>query len=117
MEQSDGRIPDDEWLFSTHHPDILLPGDRSSTSTPSPIISLPLVQDIWIHRWIDDDDLKSKLMDIRNILEERTSVEYYTDGSLINTSIPTSRDKKDPNLVYIKMDAVFCVNDEPALSA
>ncbi|EXX59999.1 hypothetical protein RirG_183910 [Rhizophagus irregularis DAOM 197198w] len=56
-------------------------------------------------------------MDIRNILEERTSVEYYTDGSLINTSIPTSRDKKDPNLVYIKMDAVFCVNDEPALSA
>ncbi|PKB96801.1 hypothetical protein RhiirA5_506839 [Rhizophagus irregularis] len=70
---------------------------RSPTSTPSPIISLPLVQNIWIHRWIDDDDLKSKLMDIRNILEKRTSVEYYTDGSL-RTSIPTSRDKKDSNL-------------------
>ncbi|EXX67041.1 hypothetical protein RirG_118040 [Rhizophagus irregularis DAOM 197198w] len=105
-----------EWLSSTHHPDILLPGDRSPTSTPSPIISLPLVQDIWIHRWIDDDDLKSKLTDIRNILEERTSVEYYTDGSL-RTSIPTSRDKQDPNLVYTKMGAAFCVNDEPALSA
>ncbi|GBC16929.2 hypothetical protein GLOIN_2v1785617 [Rhizophagus irregularis DAOM 181602=DAOM 197198] len=50
-----------EWLSSTHHPDILLSRDRSPTSTPSPIINLPLVQDIWIHRWIDDDDLKSKL--------------------------------------------------------
>ncbi|CAB4424654.1 unnamed protein product [Rhizophagus irregularis] len=81
-----------EWLSSTHHLDTLIPGDRAPTSAPSPVISLPLVQDIWIHRWIDDDDLKSKLMDIRNILEERTSVEYYTDGSL-RTSIPTSRDQ------------------------
>ncbi|PKK66687.1 hypothetical protein RhiirC2_784467 [Rhizophagus irregularis] len=86
-----------EWLFSTHHPDILLPEDRSPTL-------------------IDDDDLKSKLMDIRNILEKRTSVKYYTDGSL-RTSIPTLRDKQDPNLVYTKIGVAFCVNDEPALSA
>ncbi|PKK56984.1 hypothetical protein RhiirC2_798900, partial [Rhizophagus irregularis] len=105
-----------EWLSSTHHLDTLIPGDRAPTSAPSPVISLPLVQDIWIHRWIDDDDLKSKFMDIRNILEERTSVEYYTDGSL-RTSIPTSKDQQDPNLVHIKMGVAFCVNDEPALSA
>ncbi|GBC54013.2 ribonuclease H-like domain-containing protein [Rhizophagus irregularis DAOM 181602=DAOM 197198] len=105
-----------EWLSSTHHLGTLIPGDRAPTSAPSPVISLPLVYDIWIHRWIDDDDLKSKLMDIRNILEERISVEYYTDGSL-RTSIPTSRDQQDPNLVHTKMGAAFCVNDEPALSA
>ncbi|PKC12454.1 hypothetical protein RhiirA5_396918 [Rhizophagus irregularis] len=105
-----------EWLSSTHHLDTLIPRDKAPTSAPSLVISLPLVQDIWIHRWIDDDDLKSKLMDIRNILEERISVEYYTDGSL-RTSIPTSRDQQDPNLVHTKMGAAFCVNDEPALSA
>ncbi|GBC38460.2 hypothetical protein GLOIN_2v1788498 [Rhizophagus irregularis DAOM 181602=DAOM 197198] len=119
MEQLDGRTTDDfpsEWLSSTHHLDTLIPGDRAPTSAPSPVISLPLVHDIWIHRWIDDDNLKSKLMDIRNILEERISVEYYTDGSL-RISIPTSRDQQDPNLVHTKMGAAFCVNDESALSA
>uniref|UniRef100_U9TY93 RNase H type-1 domain-containing protein n=1 Tax=Rhizophagus irregularis (strain DAOM 181602 / DAOM 197198 / MUCL 43194) TaxID=747089 RepID=U9TY93_RHIID len=55
-------------------------------------------------------------MDIKNVLAERTMVEYYTDGSL-RPSIPTSRDKQYPNLVYIKMGATFCVNDKPALSA
>ncbi|PKB96767.1 hypothetical protein RhiirA5_434280 [Rhizophagus irregularis] len=74
------------------------------------------VQNIWIYKWIDDDNLKSKLMDIKNVLAERTMVEYYTDGSL-RPSIPTSRDKQYPNLVYIKMGATFCVNDKPALSA
>ncbi|CAB4403161.1 unnamed protein product [Rhizophagus irregularis] len=61
------RFPS-EWLSSTQHLNTLLPEDRTPASTPSPIISLPLVQDIWIHRWIDDDNLKSNLMDIRNRL-------------------------------------------------
>jgi ribonuclease HI len=105
-----------EWLSSTHQPNISIPDDRLPTPAPNPIISLPLVQDIWIHRWIDDDNLKAQLMDIRNILAERKVVEYYTDGSL-KPSTPTSMGKQDPNLVYTDMGAAFCVNNEPALSA
>jgi len=105
-----------EWLSSTHQFNVSIPDDRSPTSAPNPIISLPMVQDIWIHRWIDDDNLKTQLMDIRNILAERTMVEYYTDGSL-KPSTPTTMGKQDPNLVYTDMGAAFCVNKEPALSA
>ncbi|CAB4397646.1 unnamed protein product [Rhizophagus irregularis] len=75
-----------------------------------------MVQDIWIHRWIDDDNLKMQLMDIRNILAERTMVEYYTDDSL-RPSASTTMGKQDLNLVYTDMDATFCINNEPALSA
>ncbi|GET63781.1 hypothetical protein GLOIN_2v1788498 [Rhizophagus irregularis DAOM 181602=DAOM 197198] len=55
-------------------------------------------------------------MDIKNILAEEIIVEYYTDGSL-RSSILTSIDKQDPNLVYTKIGVAFCVNDESALSA
>uniref|UniRef100_U9SP45 Uncharacterized protein n=1 Tax=Rhizophagus irregularis (strain DAOM 181602 / DAOM 197198 / MUCL 43194) TaxID=747089 RepID=U9SP45_RHIID len=105
-----------EWLSSTHQFNVSIPDDRLPTSAPNPIISLPMVQDIWIHRWIDDDNLKTQLMNIRNILAERTMVEYYTDGSL-KPSTPTTMGKQDPNLVYTDMGAAFCVNNEPALSA
>ncbi|GBC28380.1 hypothetical protein GLOIN_2v1788498 [Rhizophagus irregularis DAOM 181602=DAOM 197198] len=105
-----------EWLSSTHQFNVSIPDDRLSTSAPNPIISLPMVQDIWIHRWIDDDNLKTQLMNIRNILAERTMVEYYTDGSL-KPSTPTTMGKQDLNLVYTDMGAAFCVNNEPALSA
>ncbi|GET50232.1 ribonuclease H-like domain-containing protein [Rhizophagus irregularis DAOM 181602=DAOM 197198] len=105
-----------EWLSSTHRSNTMIPDDMVPTAALNPIISLPLVQDIWIHRWIDDDNLKAQLIDIRNILAERTEVEYYTDGSLI-PSIPTSVGKQNPNLVYTNMGAAFCVNNEPALSA
>ncbi|CAB4442084.1 unnamed protein product [Rhizophagus irregularis] len=104
-----------EWLSSTHQPNITILEDRLPISAQNPIISLPLVQDIWIHRWIDDDILKAQLMDIRNNLTERTSVEYYTDGSL-RPITPTSMGKQDPNLVYTNISAAFCVNNEPALS-
>ncbi|PKB94072.1 hypothetical protein RhiirA5_404900 [Rhizophagus irregularis] len=105
-----------EWLSSTHRSNTMIPDDMVPTAALNPIISLPLVQDIWIHRWIDDDNLKAQLIDIRNILAERTEVEYYTDGSLM-PSIPTSVGKQNPNLVYTNMGAAFCVNNEPALSA
>jgi ribonuclease HI len=74
-----------------------------------------MVQDIWIHRWIDDDNLKTQLIEIRNSLAERTSVEFYTDGSL-TPNFPPSIDKQDTNLVYTDMGAAFCVNNEPLLS-
>ncbi|PKK65991.1 hypothetical protein RhiirC2_853201 [Rhizophagus irregularis] len=83
-----------EWLSSTHQFNVSIPDDR----------------------WIDDDNLKMQLMNIRNILAERTMVEYYTDGSL-KPSTPTTMGKQDPNLVYTDMGAAFCVNNEPALSA
>ncbi|EXX63118.1 hypothetical protein RirG_155320 [Rhizophagus irregularis DAOM 197198w] len=105
-----------EWLSSTHRSNTMIPDDMVPTAALNPIISLPLVQDIWIHRWIDDDNLKAQLIDIRNILAERTEVKYYTDGSLM-PSIPTSVGKQNPNLVYTNMGAAFCVNNEPALSA
>ncbi|CAB4425258.1 unnamed protein product [Rhizophagus irregularis] len=105
-----------EWLSSTHRSNTMIPDDMVPTAALNPIISLPLVQDIWIHRWIDDDNLKAQLIDIRNILAERTEVEYYTDGSLM-PSIPTSVGKQNPNLVYTNMGAAFCVNNESALSA
>ncbi|PKK63440.1 hypothetical protein RhiirC2_788902 [Rhizophagus irregularis] len=104
-----------EWLSSTHQPNITILEDRLPISAQNSIISLPLVQNIWIHRWIDDDILKAQLMDIRNKLVERTLVEYYTDGSL-RSSTPTSMGKQDSNLVYTDIDAAFCVNNEPALS-
>ncbi|EXX66500.1 hypothetical protein RirG_123210 [Rhizophagus irregularis DAOM 197198w] len=72
-----------EWLSSTHRSNTMIPDDMVPTAALNPIISLPLVQDIWIHKWIDDDNLKAQLIDIRNILAERTEVEYYTDGSLM----------------------------------
>ncbi|PKY62102.1 hypothetical protein RhiirA4_488009 [Rhizophagus irregularis] len=105
-----------EWLSSTHQINVSIPDNRLPISAPNPIISLPMVQDIWIHRWIDDDNLKTQLMDIRNILAERTMVEYYTDSSL-RPSTPTIMGKQDSNLVYTDMSAAFCVNNEPALSA
>ncbi|PKY33763.1 hypothetical protein RhiirB3_395064 [Rhizophagus irregularis] len=107
-----------EWLSSTHQPNITILEDRLPiVSAQNPIISLPLVQNIWIHRWIDDDILKAQLMDIRNkLLAERISVEYYTDGSF-RPSTPTSMGKQDPNLVYTDIGTTFCVNNEPALSA
>ncbi|RGB22112.1 hypothetical protein C1646_776623 [Rhizophagus diaphanus] len=105
-----------EWLSSTHQSNILIPDNRLPTLALNPIISLPMIQDIWIHRWIDNDNLKMQLMDIRNILAERTMVEYYTDNSL-RPSTSTIIGKQDPNLVYTDMGAAFCVNNEPALSA
>ncbi|PKY34944.1 hypothetical protein RhiirB3_455156, partial [Rhizophagus irregularis] len=102
-----------EWLSSIHRSSTMIPNDKVLTSALNPIISLPLVQDIWIYRWIDDDNLKVQLIDIRNILAERIVVKYYTDGSLM-PSIPTSVGKQNPNLVYTNMGAAFCVNNEPA---
>jgi hypothetical protein len=81
-----------EWLSSTHQFNVSIPDDRLPTSAPNPIISLPMVQGIWINRWIDDDNLKMQLMDIRNRLAERTKVEYYTDGSF-RPSTPTTMGK------------------------
>ncbi|GET54582.1 hypothetical protein GLOIN_2v1785617 [Rhizophagus irregularis DAOM 181602=DAOM 197198] len=63
-----------EWLSSTHRSNTMIPDDMVPTAALNPIISLPLVQDIWIHRWIDDDNLKAQLIDIRNILAERTEI-------------------------------------------
>ncbi|PKK61395.1 hypothetical protein RhiirC2_718453 [Rhizophagus irregularis] len=103
-----------KWLSSSQY--VSIPNDRSTTPFPNPEIILPLVENIWIHRWIDDDNLKSRLMEIRDILAERTVVEYYTDGSL-KPNTPTSMENQDPNLVYSKMGAAFCVNNEPALLA
>jgi hypothetical protein len=48
-----------EWLTATHLFNISIIDDRLPTSAPNPIISLLLVQDIWIHRWIDDNNLKA----------------------------------------------------------
>ncbi|PKY58665.1 hypothetical protein RhiirA4_480775 [Rhizophagus irregularis] len=78
-----------EWLSSTHQPNISIPDNKLSTLAPNSIISLPMVQNIWIYRWINDDNLKVQLIDIRNILAERTMVEYYTDG-LLKPSTPIS---------------------------
>jgi hypothetical protein len=104
-----------EWISSNYQNAPPLFGDRSSVTNSNPIIILPLVQDIWIHRWIDDDNLKTRLIEIRNSLAERTSVEFYTDGSL-TPNFPSSIDKQDTNLVYTDMGAAFCVNNEPLLS-
>ncbi|EXX62450.1 hypothetical protein RirG_161640 [Rhizophagus irregularis DAOM 197198w] len=92
------------------------PNNNLPLSALDPIIILSSVQDIWIHRWIEDNKLKSRLMDIRNILAEKSLVEYYTDGSL-TPSTPTTMGKQNPNLVYTNMGATFCVNNEPLLSA
>ncbi|PKY60261.1 hypothetical protein RhiirA4_430995 [Rhizophagus irregularis] len=81
-----------KWLSSSQY--VSIPNDRSTTPFPDPEIILPLVEDIWIHRWIDDDNLKSRLMEIRDILAERTVVEYYTDSSL-KPNTPTSMENQD----------------------
>ncbi|GET59350.1 hypothetical protein GLOIN_2v1788498 [Rhizophagus irregularis DAOM 181602=DAOM 197198] len=120
MKQLAGRIWDDPYqliaLSSTYQFNVIIPDDKLPTSALNPIISLLMVQDIWIHRWIDDDNLKMQLMDIRNILAERTMVEYYIDDSLRPNTF-TTMGKQDPNLVYTDMGAAFCINNEPALSA
>jgi hypothetical protein len=95
-----------EWISSNYQNAPPLFGDRSSVTNSNPIIILPLVQDIWIHRWIDDDNLKTRLIEIRNSLAERTSVEFYTDGSL-TPNFPPSIDKQDTNLVYTDMAQHF----------
>ncbi|CAB4402075.1 unnamed protein product [Rhizophagus irregularis] len=105
-----------EWLSSTHQSNTMIPDNMVPTAALNLIIGLPLVQDIWIYRWIDDDNLKAQLIDIKNILAERTEVEYYTDGSLM-PSIPISVGKQNPNLVYTNIGAAFCVNNESTLSA
>ncbi|PKB93180.1 hypothetical protein RhiirA5_442109 [Rhizophagus irregularis] len=104
-----------EWINSNQL-DASIPNNNLPLSALDPIIILSSVQDIWIHRWIEDNKLKSRLMDIRNILAEKSLVEYYTDGSL-TPSTPTTMGKQNPNLVYTNMGATFCVNNEPLLSA
>ncbi|GBB89097.1 hypothetical protein RclHR1_15780002 [Rhizophagus clarus] len=105
-----------EWLYPNQQNAIPTSIDRIIEIISDPLIILPLIQDIWIHRWIEDDNLKIRLIEIRKALAERITVEYYTDGSF-TSNFPTSADIQDTNLIHTNMGAAFCVNNEPSLSA